>query len=123
MSVLCRYHHTAPISSIYALREALALLASEGLDNCWIRHRRCRDRLIAGLSKLNLEPLSPDEASRLTCITAVKVPQGIDWKAVTNYAMEKYECVVAEHVFCCLGEIFHILYFVLAYDRQFWHRT
>jgi aspartate aminotransferase-like enzyme len=33
------YHHTAPVNSMYALREGLALLAEEGLENCWTRHR------------------------------------------------------------------------------------
>ena len=83
-----RYHHTAPISSIYALREALALLAAEGLDKCWQRHRHCRDRLVTGLAALNLEPLASDTGARLTCITAVQVPEGLDWKAVCTYAMQ-----------------------------------
>ena len=83
----CRYHHTAPISSIYALREALALLANEGLENSWKRHRHCRDRLIAGLAKMNLKPLASDPNACLTCITAIQVPDGVDWKAVTTHAM------------------------------------
>jgi len=83
-----KYHHTAPISSIYALREALALLAAEGLDKCWQRHRHCRDRLVTGLAALNLEPLASDTGARLTCITAVQVPEGLDWKAVCTYAMQ-----------------------------------
>lgn len=82
-----RYHHTAPISSIYALREALALLATEGLENSWNRHRSSRDRLISGLAKLNLKPLASEPAARLTCITAIQVPDGVDWKSVTTHAM------------------------------------
>jgi len=34
------YHHTAPINLYYALREALRLVAEEGLANCWQRHQR-----------------------------------------------------------------------------------
>ncbi|XP_046650671.1 alanine--glyoxylate aminotransferase-like [Daphnia pulicaria] len=82
-----KYHHTAPISSIYALREALALLANEGLENSWNRHRQSRDRLISGLAKLNLKPLASEPAARLTCITAIQVPDGVDWKSVTTHAM------------------------------------
>ena len=36
-----RYHHTAPISMFYALREALMVIAEEGVENRWERHRRC----------------------------------------------------------------------------------
>lgn len=83
-----KYHHTAPISSVYALREALALLCAEGLEKSWQRHRHCRDRLVAGLEKMGLKPLAAP-AARLTCITGVVVPEGIDWKAVTTHSMLK----------------------------------
>ena len=33
------YHHTAPISMCYALREALELVKEEGLETRWARHR------------------------------------------------------------------------------------
>jgi alanine-glyoxylate transaminase/serine-glyoxylate transaminase/serine-pyruvate transaminase len=29
------YHHTGPVSTFYAMREALAVVADEGLDNMW----------------------------------------------------------------------------------------
>ena len=38
------YHHTGPVNSIYALREALAMLAEEGLIACYKRHRACTER-------------------------------------------------------------------------------
>ena len=83
-----KYHHTAPISSVYALREALASLCAEGLEKSWQRHRHCRDRLVAGLEKMGLKPLAAQPA-RLTCITGVVVPEGMDWKAVTTHSMLK----------------------------------
>ena len=33
---------------IYALREGLALLAEEGLQKCWERHRICAEKLHQG---------------------------------------------------------------------------
>ena len=33
------YHHTGPVNAMYALREGLAIVAEEGLENCWRRHR------------------------------------------------------------------------------------
>ena len=35
-----RYHHTAPVSMIYGLREALRIVHEEGLEERWRRHRR-----------------------------------------------------------------------------------
>ena len=71
------YHHTAPISMIYALHEALRLCLEEGLAARYERHRRVSRGLLAGLAALGLEPLVP-EAERLPQLTAVRVPEGVD---------------------------------------------
>src|SRR5438270_12573404 len=48
------YHHTAPITMIYALREALRLVLEEGLPARWARHRRNHEALKAGLAALGI---------------------------------------------------------------------
>ena len=48
------YHHTAPINMIYALHEALRLVAEEGLAARWNRHRLHASALWAGLEALGL---------------------------------------------------------------------
>ena len=42
------YHHTGPVNMLYALREGLAMLAEEGLEACWDRHRHCAEKLHLG---------------------------------------------------------------------------
>jgi len=49
-----RYHHTAPVTMFYALREALAVIAEEGLEKRFERHRRNHLALVAGLEALGL---------------------------------------------------------------------
>src|SRR5262249_55601441 len=44
------YHHTAPITMTYALREGLMLLHEEGLEARWERHGRNHAALKAGLT-------------------------------------------------------------------------
>src|SRR5947209_395845 len=39
-----RYHHTAPVSMIYALHAGLGVLLEEGLDAAWARHEACGRR-------------------------------------------------------------------------------
>lgn len=65
------YHHTAPISMLYALREALRLVEEEGLPARFARHRRNGEALIAGLVELGLLPLPPvgHQLPMLTCVT------------------------------------------------------
>ncbi|MDQ7792905.1 MAG: alanine--glyoxylate aminotransferase family protein [bacterium] len=71
------YHHTAPISMMYALREALRLILEEGLDNRLRRHRLASAALVAGLEAMGLEAHVP-VARRLPTLTAVKIPAGAD---------------------------------------------
>jgi alanine-glyoxylate transaminase/serine-glyoxylate transaminase/serine-pyruvate transaminase len=71
------YHHTAPITMIYALREGLRLLHEEGLDARWTRHVVHHRALKAGLNALGLE-YSAAEGHQLPQLNAVKIPAGVD---------------------------------------------
>ena len=74
---------------MYALREGLAILAEEGLEACWERHRMCAEKLYQGLKEIGLECFIAAPGARTPTVTTIKVPEGVDWKAVTVYAMEK----------------------------------
>jgi alanine-glyoxylate transaminase/serine-glyoxylate transaminase/serine-pyruvate transaminase len=71
------YHHTAPISMNYALREALRIVLEEGLDARFARHRRNHEALVAGLAALGLG-IASEEGHRLPMLNAVTVPDGVD---------------------------------------------
>ncbi|MBP3956111.1 alanine--glyoxylate aminotransferase family protein [Gemmata sp. G18] len=71
------YHHTAPITMIYALREGLRLVLEEGLEARYARHLRNHAALKAGLEALGLEYIAA-EACRLPQVNAVKIPAGVD---------------------------------------------
>ena len=58
---------------MYALREGLAMVAEEGLENCWRRHRLCADHLHTGLTNMGLELFVSDPSSRLPTVTTIKV--------------------------------------------------
>jgi alanine-glyoxylate transaminase / serine-glyoxylate transaminase / serine-pyruvate transaminase len=49
------YHHTPPISLIYALREALRLVQEEGLEARWTRHAQNQGALVAGVEAMGLD--------------------------------------------------------------------
>ncbi len=70
------YHHTAPISMLYALREALRLVEEEGLPARFARHQLNSEALLAGLAQLGLLPL-PQAGHRLPMLTCVTVPSHI----------------------------------------------
>jgi alanine-glyoxylate transaminase / serine-glyoxylate transaminase / serine-pyruvate transaminase len=71
------YHHTAPISMNYALREALALVVEEGLEARHARHMTNAMALKAGLAAMGLG-LVTVEGHQLPQLTCVRIPDGID---------------------------------------------
>ena len=75
------YHHTAPILHIYALHEALREVAVEGLPARWERHMDAGRYLQEQIRARGLDLLAePDH--QLPQLTAVRVPEGVDGKAV-----------------------------------------
>jgi alanine-glyoxylate transaminase/serine-glyoxylate transaminase/serine-pyruvate transaminase len=83
------YHHTAPINLYYALREALRLLTEEGLANCWQRHQRNAEYLWEGLEDLGLT-LHVERDLRLPTLTTVRIPDGVDGKAIARQLLQEY---------------------------------
>jgi alanine-glyoxylate transaminase/serine-glyoxylate transaminase/serine-pyruvate transaminase len=83
------YHHTAPITMIYALREGLRLLHEEGLDARWQRHLLNHRAIKAGLTALGLA-YSAAEGHQLPQLNAVKVPAGVDDLAVRKQLLEEF---------------------------------
>ena len=71
------YHHTPPMTMLYALREGLRIVLEEGLEPRIVRHKRNATALAAGLEAMGLE-LHADERYRLSPLTTVKVPEGVD---------------------------------------------
>ncbi|HSW35057.1 MAG TPA: alanine--glyoxylate aminotransferase family protein [Candidatus Limnocylindrales bacterium] len=84
------YHHTAPISMIYALREGLRLIVDEGLKEVANRHLSLGRALQAGLSAMGLEMAVRDEKFRLPNLTAVYIPEGIDDLVVRKRLLNEF---------------------------------
>ncbi len=84
------YHHTAPISMTYALREALRMMMEEGIETRIERHARTAAALRAGLEALGLELLA-DPAYRLNPLTTVRIPDGIDDATVRGTLLRDYD--------------------------------
>lgn len=71
------YHHTAPISMVYALWEGLRLVGDEGLEVRWARHQDAGDFLQAELAEMGFE-LFAQEGYRLPQLTSVRLPETVD---------------------------------------------
>ena len=82
------YHHTAPISMNYALREALRLIHEEGLEARWRRHELNHRALVAGVEAMGLR-MAVAEGQRLWSLNAISVPEGVDDARVRARLLEE----------------------------------
>ncbi|MFT3882072.1 MAG: aminotransferase class V-fold PLP-dependent enzyme [Gemmatales bacterium] len=71
------YHHTAPISSVYALHEGLGIVLEEGLEIRWKRHMANWSILKTGLQSMGLSYFTKEHC-QLPALSAVRIPDGID---------------------------------------------
>ena len=102
------YHHTPPISLIFALREAMRLVMEEGLEARWERHRVNQLALIAGLEAMGLGLLVKNPADRLPTVTAVMIPSGIDDVKLRNQLLDEFNIEIAGGFGTVKGKIWRI---------------
>ena len=84
-----KYHHTAPVNMIYGLREALRLIAEEGLEARSRRHRLNHRALVAGIEAMGLSMLVP-QAERLPMLNTVCIPDGADDKKTRGALLNQF---------------------------------
>jgi alanine-glyoxylate transaminase / serine-glyoxylate transaminase / serine-pyruvate transaminase len=83
------YHHTAPVLHIYALHAALREVLVEGLEARWERHDSTARYFQGQLRERGLE-LFADPDYQLAPLTAVRVPEGVDGKAVQTRMLREH---------------------------------
>jgi alanine-glyoxylate transaminase/serine-glyoxylate transaminase/serine-pyruvate transaminase len=101
------YHHTAPITMIYALYEALRVVMEEGLEQRWLRHRSNAAALHAGLGALGLK-LAAQDGRRLPQLTTVAVPAGVDEARVRAELLQQFNIEIAAGLGPLRGKVWRI---------------
>lgn len=101
------YHHTAPISMLYGLYEALRLVLQEGLEVRYARHRQVAGALWAGLEAMGME-LMVEASVRLPSVTTVKIPDGVDEVRLRKYLLEQDRIEIAGGLQSLSGKIWRI---------------
>jgi alanine-glyoxylate transaminase/serine-glyoxylate transaminase/serine-pyruvate transaminase len=102
-----QYHHTAPISLHFGLREALRMISEEGLSNCNERHSRTANLLWEGLDEVGLRPIVPRQY-RLPTLTTVQVPERIDELAVRRRLLQDYNIEIAGGLGAFKGRVWRV---------------
>ncbi|MEE9261996.1 MAG: alanine--glyoxylate aminotransferase family protein, partial [Dehalococcoidia bacterium] len=101
------YHHTAPISSLYAIYEGLRIVLEEGLEARFQRHQRNAAALRAGLEALGLTIIS-DKDHRLAQITPVAIPEGVDDGKVRTRLANDFKIEISRGLGQFAGKIWRI---------------
>ena len=102
------YHHTPPVSLIYALREALRIVVQEGLEARWERHLLNQRALVAGLEAMGLDLFVTNPAERLVTVTAVKIPAALDDRKVRTQLLDEFNIEIAGGIGPTKGKIWRI---------------
>ncbi|MFY9691657.1 MAG: alanine--glyoxylate aminotransferase family protein [Candidatus Acidiferrales bacterium] len=102
------YHHTPPITLIYAMREALRAVLEEGLEARWERHRENQQALIAGVEAMGLELLVSNPADRLVTVTAINIPAGLEDGKVRKQLLEEFGIEIAGGLGPLKGKIWRV---------------
>jgi alanine-glyoxylate transaminase/serine-glyoxylate transaminase/serine-pyruvate transaminase len=103
------YHHTAPISMIFALHAGLGALLDEGLEQSWKRHEETGSALQEGLVALGLE-LFAREGHRLPELTTVWVPERHqpDEAAIRRQLLDRYGIEIGGGLGAYAGKVWRI---------------
>ncbi|WP_379132826.1 pyridoxal-phosphate-dependent aminotransferase family protein [Paenibacillus sp. sgz500958] len=100
-------HHTEMTSMLYALREGLRLVLEEGLQDRFDRHSLHEAALMAGLKAMGLE-LYGDSDCKLTVVTCVLIPEGVDGESVRSMLLERFGIEIASSFGPLKGMIWRI---------------
>tara|TARA_Y100000768_G_scaffold50908_1_gene33271 strand:+ start:353 stop:1417 length:1065 start_codon:yes stop_codon:yes gene_type:complete len=101
------YHHTAPISMLYALHAGLGVVIDEGLQQAWERHQSCGDELHRCLPELGFE-LWAQEGHRLPELTTVSIPDGLDDVEGRRHLLNRYGIEVGGGLGPVAGKVWRI---------------
>jgi alanine-glyoxylate transaminase/serine-glyoxylate transaminase/serine-pyruvate transaminase len=102
------YHHTPPITLIYAMREALRAVVEEGLEARWERHARNQQALIAGVEAMGLELFVSKAADRLVTVTAINIPAGVEDGRVRGQLLDEFNIEIAGGLGPIKGKIWRV---------------
>jgi alanine-glyoxylate transaminase/serine-glyoxylate transaminase/serine-pyruvate transaminase len=101
------YHHTPPMTMLYALREGLRIVLEEGLEPRIVRHLRNSRAFWAGIEAMGLT-LHVEEKHRLSPLTTVRVPEGIDEMAIRTGLLLEHNIEIGRGFGALEGQVWRV---------------
>ena len=102
------FPYTPATNLLFGLREAIAMLLEEGLDNVFARHDRHAEATRRAVRAWGLEILCLDPREYSSSLTAVLMPPGYDADAFRKTALERYNLSLGNGLGKLQGRVFRI---------------
>jgi alanine-glyoxylate transaminase/serine-glyoxylate transaminase/serine-pyruvate transaminase len=102
------FPYTPATNLLYGLREALAMLAEEGLDAVVARHRRHGDATRRAVQAWGLETQCVEPREWSDSLTAIRVPDGSDADAVRKVVLDRFNMSLGGGLGKLRGRVFRI---------------
>ena len=102
------FPYTPATNLLYGLREALAMLAEEGLDNVFARHERHGEATRRAVRAWGLEVLCLEPAEYSGSLTAVLMPAGHDADALRAKILAAFDMSLGTGLGRLAGKVFRI---------------
>lgn len=100
-------HHTEATSMLYAARECARVALGEGLPARFARHAAAGRAVTAGLRAMGLTVFG-DDAHRMTNVTGVHIPEGVDGERVRTAMRDQFEIEIGTAFGPLQGRIWRI---------------
>jgi alanine-glyoxylate transaminase/serine-glyoxylate transaminase/serine-pyruvate transaminase len=101
------YHHTAPVNALFALKAALEIVETEGIQDAWQRHAANHALLRNELESLGLEFVVAPEY-RLPQLNSVHIPEGFDDATVRSHLLQEFNLEIGAGLGPFAGRIWRI---------------
>ncbi len=102
------FPYTPPIGLVFGLKEAIAILEEEGLDNVFARHDRLAEATRRAVRAWGLDYLSVNPQENSSALTAVMMPEGHDADALRGVILERYDVSLGSGLGKVAGKVFRI---------------
>ena len=102
------FPYTPATNLLHGLREAIAMLLEEGLDDVFARHHRLARATRAAVNAWGLEILCQEPTDYSPVLTAVVVPRGHDADNFRSIALDTYNLSLGSGLARLAGTVFRI---------------
>lgn len=109
--------YTPPTTLLFGLKEAIDIIEEEGLDNVWSRHKLIGDITREAIKNMGLELFS-EQGYESDTITAIKMPENIKFKDLSNLLKNKYGVVIGGGLGKLQGKIFRIGHLGMIHEME-----